>query len=285
MISRFQISRSIVTQLQLGISERQEKCISLPPLLPSFFLSLSCLYRSVSLHQESWRERRPLHGVAPLPPTVCVVCVCVCVCGWLNKSDKQPRTGTGSTFLHKERNSKRKDPDHKHAIEIWWFFQWPCSDKLWMHDDRQLNAASIPPPLSLSLSLSCAILNVKLVLSNPATNRIPSHHAVPLRIRRSSARCSTPNHWGAVCGGGSGEHRHMKNMTEYQWGDKSPAPKISLKTSLSSIILQFNTPSRIPFRYSFITQWPLEQNYFKQFHVASDWTEGTIEAETFEIER
>ncbi len=154
MSSRFQISRSIVTQLQLGISERQEKCISLPPLLPSFFLSLSCLYRSVSLHQESWRERRPLHGVAPLPPTVCVVCVCVCVCvgGWT--SDKQPRTGTGSTFLQKERNSKRKDPDHKHAIEIWWFFQWPCSDKLWMHDDRQLNAASIPPPLSLSLSLS-----------------------------------------------------------------------------------------------------------------------------------
>ncbi len=50
---------------------------------------------------------------------LCVcVCVCVCVCGWLNKSDKQPYTGTGSTFLQKERNSKRKDPDHKHAIEI-----------------------------------------------------------------------------------------------------------------------------------------------------------------------
>jgi len=149
MISRFQISRSIVTQLQLGISERQEKCISLP-----FFLSLVCIDLSACTRRAGGSGDHFMELPLYLLRCVLCVCVCVCVCVWVVEQEWQTVYRHRKYFSTERKELKEKRSWSQTRYRNMMIFQWPCSDKLWMHDDRQLNAASIPPPLSLSLSLS-----------------------------------------------------------------------------------------------------------------------------------
>lgn len=181
--------------------------------------------------------------------------------------DKQACPSTGSAFFQEKKKKKKErhpkiatqiDADHKCGIETWLYFEWPCSDKVWMHVVESSIYSTSSCSVTQQQTRSFRIIIIIRAAQNPG----------------GLGRCSTPDHLGAVCVGATDATQNRRLLM---------TTKSSLRTSSDCNSTAFST--RIPFRFPFIKAWPLEQsNSTRKMCFLIEWMRRRIISEIFDVE-